>query len=162
MALTKEHTQSALHEIRKLSHKLAPATFDDNTLKDIFETLLHEINFSNQFTIHLEFDEQVNSILSQDIKTNLYRILQEQVKNILKYAAANIIEVSVTRTENSVRMRTFDNGIGFDTKITKAGIGLSNMKRRVESFSGKMTIHSEPRKGCEIIVEIPLDEAVET
>jgi signal transduction histidine kinase len=155
----KEYTLSALNEISKLSHELSPATFDDNTLKDVVETLLAGINLKNQYTIRFHFDERINSLIFQDIQINLYRILQEQVKNILKYAHANTIEIDVVCTANTVRMRTFDNGIGFDTKTIKGGIGLNNMKRRVESFAGKLILTSQPGKGCEIIVEIPYENS---
>ena len=153
--ITRAHTQDALNEIRKLSHELVPATFDGATLKDIFESLLQEINVKNQFIINFQFDEKINGLVCADLQINLYRILQEQVKNILKYANANIINLTVCCAGNIVTMRTFDNGIGFDSRKLKAGIGLNNMRRRAESFGGKFTIKSQPGKGCEIIVAIP-------
>ncbi len=157
----KQYTSTALNEIRKLSHDLAPATIDDNSLKNIFENLLQSINPKNQFTIHFHFDERANSLLCQDTQINLYRILQEQVKNILKYAAANIITVEVQLTGSSVSMTISDNGAGFDLKKTKKGIGLSNMKRRVESLAGKLLIVTSPGNGCTITIEVPCTNRVD-
>lgn len=104
-----------------------------------------------------------NSILDQFLKlfnrqrfVNVRVILQEQIKNILKYSEAPKIEITVTISENAVRMKIFDNGKGFDTKTVKTGIGLSNIKKRAELFSGKFIVNSAPGKGCEIIIEIPL------
>jgi signal transduction histidine kinase len=82
--------------------------------------------------------------------------MQEQVKNIAKYAEASKIEVSLTRSGSTISMRIFDNGKGFDVKTAKKGIGLSNIKKRAESLSGKFILNSAPGKGCEIIVEIPV------
>jgi PAS domain S-box-containing protein len=153
---TKGYIGDAVDEIRKLSHHLAPPTFDDISLKDVFETLLFSINLDNRFTINFHIDELNETVISDDIQINLYRILQEQVKNIIKYAEAGTIEVLVTLPGPAVRMRIFDNGKGFDTKASKNGIGLSNIKKRAESLSGKFLLNSAPGKGCEIIVEIPL------
>ena len=91
-----------------------------------------------------------------DIQLNLYRILQEQLNNIMKYAKATVIEVSLRLQSNAIQLRIYDNGIGFDTKHSKNGIGLSNIKKRSQLFSGNFFLNSSPGNGCEIIVEIPL------
>ena len=153
--LGKAHIFNAIDEVRKLSHKLAPASFDDTSLKDAFENLLQSFNVNEQFDIKLEMDNVCNAI-SGDIQINLYRILQEQVKNIVKYAAATEIEIVVKKSGSAIVMRICDNGKGFDLKSVKKGIGLSNIKKRAQSFSGKVIINSAVGKGCEIIVEIPL------
>ncbi len=148
----------ALNETRKLSHHLAPVSFEDISLKDLFENLLVNLNLDNQFSINFYFDEITETTLPNNIQINLYRILQEQTKNIIKYAEASVIEIAVILSGNTLSMRIFDNGKGFNTKTTKKGIGLSNIKKRAESLSGKFILNSAPDKGCEIIVEIPLDK----
>lgn len=155
MEITQGYIRSAIEEIRKLSHQLAPASFADMPLKGLFENLLAGINVNDRFAIYLRFDE-MDKQLSPDIQINLYRILQEQIKNILKYSDASSIEISVTQKGNNVIMRIFDNGKGFNPKMVKKGIGLGNIQKRAESFSGKYILNSATGKGCEIIVEIPL------
>lgn len=155
-SLSIEYTMKAINEIRKLSHELAPATFDDNTLKDIFDNLLNSINLDNRYVIRFHFDERINKAAGDYIQINLYRILQEQVKNILKYAEANTLEVEVTQSGSVVRMRIYDNGKGFDTRSAKMGIGISNMKKRTEALDGKFIFNTQPGRGCEIVVEVPL------
>ncbi|HMK04745.1 MAG TPA: sensor histidine kinase, partial [Ferruginibacter sp.] len=150
----KGYINNAIEELRKLSHELAPASFDNRSLKDAFMNLLMTFNLNKQFDITLDFDDQCNT-LNGEIQLNLYRIMQEQIKNIVKYSAANKIEVDVAQVNGSVNMRIFDNGKGFNVKTAKNGIGLSNIKKRTESFSGKFILNSEPGKGCEIIVAIP-------
>jgi PAS domain S-box-containing protein len=151
-----EYISNAIEELRKLSHELAPASFDDSTLKDAFENLLQGFNVNNQFKIKFNFDKKCNSV-NDEIQINLYRILQEQIKNIGKYAEARQIEIAVTRSGGAINLRIFDNGKGFDLKTVKNGIGLSNIKKRTESLSGKFILNSAPGKGCEIIVVIPCD-----
>ena len=151
------YVNDAIEELRKLSHELAPASFDKVTLGNAFKDLLHDFNLDKRFKIKFKFDEMCN-MASDDIQINLYRIMQEQMKNIVKYAEAKKIEISVTRTNGTISLRVFDNGKGFDVKTAKNGIGLSNIKKRVDSLSGKFILNSSPGKGCEILVEIPVNE----
>ena len=146
----------AINEIRKLSHRLAPVSVDDNSLKETFEALLKSININKQFHIKFTIKEVDEIQIIGDIQLNLYRILQEQLNNILKYSKANSIEVSLLLVDNSIQLRIYDNGVGFDTKVNRKGIGLNNIKKRAELFSGNFYVKSSPGNGCEINVEIPL------
>ncbi len=148
----------ALNEIRNLSHRLAPAFFDNTSLDDAFKHLLNSFNIEKKYEISLHFDTVAKSYpISRELQLNLYRILQEQLRNILKHAKASRIEVIVTIKNNILQMRIADNGIGIDTKTIKEGIGLANMNRRAQLFSGKFTlVDPVEEKGCEVLVEIPL------
>lgn len=155
----REYINLATQEIRNLSHRLAPAFFSDSTLEEAFEILLNNCNVENKYNITLYFDEAIdNSNISRDLQLNLYRILQEQLRNILKYAHCKNIEVDLIIKNNKLKMRIADNGVGFDVNAAKKGIGLSNMKRRVELFYGKFKLYSAPGNGCEIAIDIPLKD----
>jgi two-component system, NarL family, sensor histidine kinase UhpB len=149
------YINKAIYETRALSHQLAPTVFKGTSLKDNVEDLLAIMNVENRFTIQFTYDEINNVIVADDIQLNLYRILQEQLKNILKYSEAAIIEIEVSISKDLVSLRIFDNGKGFDTSMAKNGIGLGNMNKRAEALSGKFILNSAPGKGCEIIIEIP-------
>ena len=151
-----QYIHMAIGEIRKLSHKLAPVSFEINTIKQTFETLLDSININHKFKIRFSISEVDELKIDGDLQLNLYRILQEQINNILKYAKADVIEVALKILNNSICLRIYDNGIGFDPKINSKGIGLNNIKKRTELFSGNLLINSAPGKGCEVLVEIPL------
>jgi PAS domain S-box-containing protein len=147
----------ATTEIRNLSHRLAPAFFDEETLEDAFKRLLKEFNIENKYDIKLFLDKNVKQqSLSRDQQLNLYRILQEQLRNIVKHAKATEIEVEILLKKKVLQMRIADNGIGFDMKEAKGGIGLANMNRRAQLFAGTFRIDSIAGKGCEAVVEIPL------
>ena len=94
--------------------------------------------------------------LSRDLQLNVYRILQEQLRNITKYAKCKNIEVDLIAKNGKIKMRIMDDGIGFDVNAVKGGIGFANMKRRVELFSGRFHIFSSPGNGCELEIGIPL------
>lgn len=151
-----EYIHMAITEIRKLSHRLAPVSFDENSLKDTFEKLLKSINVDNRFNIKFSIDEVDHMQINGDIQLNLYRILQEQITNIMKYSKADVIEITLMLVTDAIRLRIYDNGVGFDIKKSKEGIGLNNIKKRSELFSGFYSLKSAPGKGCEVIVEIPI------
>ncbi|MEP6748168.1 MAG: response regulator [Bacteroidota bacterium] len=156
---SEEYIVLATEEIRNLSHRLAPAFFAESTMEEAFQRVMSDFNAENKFIYSLHFDKTViKSKIDIDLQLNLYRILQEQLSNILKYAKATRIKVDIAVHKQKLRMHVWDNGIGFNVNHVKNGIGISNMKRRAELFFGKMEINSSKGNGCEIVVEIPLTE----
>lgn len=154
---THQTISMATDEIRNLSHRLAPAFFDKETLEEVLNRLLETFNVENNYTISLIIDNKINErSLSHDLQLNLYRILQEQLRNILKHAKATGIDILITMKDDALQMRIADNGIGFDATNSKGGIGLANMNRRVQLFSGTFMINSSVGKGCEVLVYIPI------
>lgn len=152
---SKSHIGMAINEIRKLSHQLAPAILDGDSLKEVFENLLSQIRISTELNIEFYYDEMCRC-LEPDIQINLYRILQEQIKNILKHSQATSISINVACLDNKVQLKVRDNGIGLNPKTVKMGIGFNNMKRRVDTFGGKFIINSTIGQGCELEVDFPL------
>lgn len=156
---SKDCIAMALEEIRNLSHHLAPAFFDDSALNEEFNKLLTTFNKNDRYKIVLQFEPAVlQQTLKRDIQLNLYRILQEQLSNIVKYANASCIEVKVNITDGLLEMMIKDDGVGFTVEDAKDGIGLANMKRRAELFYGHFNIESSPGNGCKLEVTIPLSK----
>lgn len=154
-----EHISSALNETRNLSHRLVPFSFNGITMEGILKRLLATFKIDEKIKIIFSFDEGAKKYsFSQELKFNVYRILQEQLKNIFKYSKANRVEVVIVIDSNVLKLRISDNGIGLDTNAIKEGVGMANMRRRVELFSGIFDIDSTPGNGCRIIIDIPLHE----
>lgn len=146
----------AIDEIRRLSHQLTPVSFHEKLIKEAFSDLVKSINPDNKFKINLQFKNFEEKRLNADLKLNLFRILQEQLRNILKHSKAKIIDISIAIEQNELIMRVYDNGVGFDSSSVKDGIGLSNMKKRTELFHGDFKIKSSLGQGCAVQVSIPL------
>lgn len=145
----------ALKEIRALSHQLAPVFFDDISISETFNMLLTNYNIDNKYKIFQNYSPALREYsLPQEIQINLYRILQEQLKNIAIHSNAKKITVSL-QIDTNIQFQIIDDGIGFNVDTVKGGIGLSNIKRRVELFSGKLNIASSPNNGCNLEIEIP-------
>jgi len=152
---SKEHIQVAIQEIRKLSKELVPPSMNDLGLKHAISELSETITLLQNVegTVRLEFDEnQLNDI----IKLTVYRILQEQVTNIIKYSNASKVCISVVEDDNYLVVVVSDNGVGFQVNERKNGIGLKNINSRVQAVDGIVNITTEPGKGCELVVRIPL------
>jgi two-component system, NarL family, sensor histidine kinase UhpB len=152
-----EYILMAIDEIRQLSHKLAPAI--EKPLKETFEQLIHNMNVDNTYHVSLVVDSFEDADISNDIKLNLYRILQEQFNNITKYSGATSIDIWVSVEKRNVKMRIHDNGKGFDTKAARKGIGLANIQKRTELFSGSFLLQSSVGNGCSLTVDIPLRDS---
>jgi signal transduction histidine kinase len=78
----------------------------------------------------------------------------------LKYSKASHLTVILKIIHNKINLTVRDNGIGFNTEERSEGIGLNNIKKRVELFLGSFKINSAIGRGCEIMVELPIQKAI--
>lgn len=142
----------ATDEIRNLSHQLAPAYIGETSFKSTVQNLLELVFVHNDISVSLHFDDALEeSRLEKEQLLNLYRILQEQLKNIQKHAKASSIEIDLYGDDESIVLRILDDGVGFDMADSPQGIGMANMRRRSEVFGGSLTINTSPGNGCEVV-----------
>jgi signal transduction histidine kinase len=87
-----------------------------------------------------------------------YRIVQELMSNILKHAKASAVNIDVTRNNGHITMIVTDDGRGFDSTQPVEGIGLRNIRSRVNKLNGSFTIDSSPGHGTTSIVEFPVQK----
>lgn len=159
----KDQLALALMEIRNLSHRMAPAFHTDTTVELAFRKLLRSFDIEGRYNIILNIDSIVQEYpVTTDAQLNLYRILQEQLRNISKHAKATEILIDVNINDDQFTMSITDNGVGCTQDTTIQGIGVANMRRRAEFFSGTLDISSSPGKGCRVLVKIPLKKIVVT
>ena len=143
----------AINELRSLSHSMG-SPLEDIDLRSMIETLLWNISQSSAIETHLKFSLP-SLLLADDLKLNIFRIVQEQTHNILKYARAKNIDILLTEKDGMLDIIIKDDGGGFDTNAERSGIGLSNIKHRVTSFNGQMEIISSLENGCTLVLKIP-------
>ncbi|HEY4286865.1 MAG TPA: PAS domain S-box protein [Puia sp.] len=150
---------NAIHEIRNISRSLVPASIGDLGLQDSIIDLVESVQTTR--AIHVEFypvgnfDEKI----SDKAKLMLFRIIQEQINNVLKHSGARnlIIELTLEETDNNIELSITDDGKGFNPeKVRKKGLGLSNIISRADLFGGKVTIQSSPGRGCKLRVQVPV------
>jgi PAS domain S-box-containing protein len=155
-----DNIHEAIHEIRNISRSLVPASIGDLGLIDSISDLVESVRTTR--AIHVEFypvgkfDEKI----SDKEKLMLFRIIQEQVNNVLKHSGAKnlIIELLLEETEDRIELNITDDGNGFDPENVKGkkGLGLSNIMSRADLFGGKVTIMSAPGDGCKLRVQVPV------
>jgi len=147
---------NAIEEIRKLSKVLVTPLIKDFGLCKAIEGLLEDIHLANS-SIHFDFfcDQFYEEDISYEFKLSIYRIVQEQLNNIHKHAKAKNVVIELYRDE-VIRLSVVDDGVGFDTKKKRNGIGIYNIQTRVGLYAGKINIHSEPGKGCQLKIEFPI------
>lgn len=145
---------NVINEIRMLSGELAPPGITDLGLGDSLKDMAHSIQRTGK--IHIEVDTSAfnEENLNTDQKLTIYRIAQEQLNNIIKYAKASEASIRLFTTNNHVQMEIRDNGVGFNVHTLTPGMGFSNMRTRLEIFNGKLHLTSAPGKGCELIVSL--------
>ena len=154
-----EYIHMATDEIRNLSHRLAPAFFDNSSFEEAIEALIKNLDLHNQFAVNFLYNNNLNKIsINTDLQLNLYRILQEGLRNIIKYSNAKTLSIILRKVNENIIMQITDDGVGFDVDKVKSGIGVANMKRRAELFGGTFRLTSSPGKGCTIIVQIPFEQ----
>lgn len=153
-----EVVQKALTEVRTISQSMVPPSFSNLVFEEVLKELIDNINLSGHVYLTLEIeDHELLENLKDKVKLTLYRIIQEQSNNILKYAKADHAIIKFSNTLEHLILTISDDGVGFNTQEKAKGIGLRNMANRTELFEGTVTVESAPGKGTVITVSIPLD-----
>ncbi len=152
--------QVSINEIRSLSKRLSAPSLGNIKLSESIKDLVDAISATEKFVIFLDISAIENLEVDQATHLALYRILQEQMTNVLKHACADSIEISFDVSNNLITMKVIDHGQGFDVNQKGAGIGLSNIKTRAESLKGTVTVTSSPGEGSTLLVQLPCKEVV--
>jgi len=153
---TNENLQRAIDEIRNISHRLNPATLKFIGLEGSVNDLLNKIN--NTGSIRIGFSFKVDNIeeVHDDIQLAVFRIIQEQLNNIIKHAEAKKVSIELLQHDRKVRLTIIDDGRGYDLQAKKHGLGLRNIFNRAEFHKGTAQIFTEPGRGFKLQVQIPL------
>jgi len=153
---TKENLQKAIDEMRNISHRLNPATLRYIGLEGSITDLLNKIN--NAGSIQISFFSSLVDIhrINDDVQLALFRIIQEQLNNILRHAEAKKVVIDLSREKEKIKLTITDDGKGYDLKVKKHGLGLRNIFNRAEFHKGTAQIFTEPGKGFKLQVQIPL------
>ena len=89
-------------------------------------------------------------------KLTVFRIVQEQLNNIVKHARATRVLIRLSGEQDHIVLTVADNGVGFDVGRHRKGVGITNMISRAELFNGKVEIESSPGEGCTLTVNLPM------
>lgn len=145
-------------DLSNICFNLMPVTLKAFGLIHAIEDLIHKIKLSKKVNIELSVKGNIPA-LDATLETNIFRIIQEFVNNSIKHGNATRITINLEfrNKHKEVKMLLKDNGKGFDTKkIKKSGMGLKNVRSRVDFHNGKVAIKSGSRTGTAYEITIPL------
>ncbi len=149
-----EFVEEAISEIRSLSsQEVTPLKEID--LKELLHSLIDQLNHSSGIQAKFLYNVPSELLIEDDLKLNVYRIIQEQINNILKHASAHNATISIEGDKKQLSVKVMDDGVGFDPRNNRKGIGISNMINRVKSYNGEFKIDSSPGKGCRTEIKFP-------
>jgi PAS domain S-box-containing protein len=147
-------TEVLIASIRKIASSLRPSILDDFGLNAAVEWQCREIQNING--IHCIFNSDFDDKhLSIETKTELFRITQESLTNVMRHSKAENVTVEITDDEESIRLKIIDDGNGFDTTVMKNTLGLIGLRERAVSLNGSLRIESEIGKGTTVLAIIP-------
>ena len=153
---TTQYINLAIQEIRKISKSLNSSIINEVGFIDPVEDIIKNMQLVRPMVVDFEFDPELEEELTHDVQLMLYRIIQEQTNNIMRYAEAGYVRIAIDKSDDRLSLIIQDNGKGFDpTKQTK-GIGLLNILNRAETLGGTLTIDTKPMGGCRLEVQIPV------
>jgi signal transduction histidine kinase len=151
---SRKNISMAIEEIRKLSKELITPTLNDLGLVQSIKELIRSIQTVKKMKIRLNISGLDENTLLTEQKITVYRIIQEQLNNILKHAHAStvLIELNKTKIKEQIFLLVKDDGRGFDPRLRRNGVGISNIISRAELYNGRVEIDSAPGKGCRLEV----------
>lgn len=149
-------TDGVLEELHRLAVDLRPIALDHLGLVVALEQYAMEIK-SDQLGVQFKALGFEGGRLPEDIETNLYRIVQEALANVVRHAQASSVGILLEHKAGLVKLFIEDDGVGFNPDLpeNRHSMGLIGMRERAEMFGGSLTIESSPGKGTSIIVEVP-------
>ena len=145
--------RSAYREVRSLSHNLMPQELEEHGLVMAMHRLISKLNENKNITFILNISG-LEQRLNNKIEFELYSIVLELTNNIIKHSGATEATVTLKENQKSLLLVISDNGNGMMDQ-SKQGIGLRNIKNRLDSLRGKLNIYSQKDVGIKVEIEIP-------
>lgn len=142
-------------EVRTVSHNMMPNALLKSGLASAIREFTDKID-NKVLKIDL-YSEGLNERLDTNIETVLYRVVQECVNNVLKHAKANHLDISLIKDNDGISATVEDNGKGFDLNQSnrQEGMGLKNIRTRIEYLKGTVEYNSKPGKGTLVAIHVP-------
>lgn len=153
-----DNINNTILEIRNISHRIGQDILVRTGLAQAIKSLADDINQTGFMKVKTIFSIKNEKMMQQDLQLTVFRIVQEQLHNILKHSAAKNASIAVSIKNKKLNVAVTDDGKGFQVNKVKKGLGLQNIYDRAELYRGKANIISSKGKGTSLIVEIPLTD----
>ncbi|TAE58583.1 MAG: sensor histidine kinase [Nostocales cyanobacterium] len=155
LATAKELASKALQDVRHSVSTMRTQPLQEKSLGEAVGILAADFQRSSGILVNCKID--LKDPIPIEMNIPIYRIVQESITNIYKYAQASIVNIDLISDQDSVQLIVEDNGKGFNIAQNTTGFGLQSMRDRTLALGGEFTINSARNAGCKIIVLIPLN-----
>lgn len=149
----------AMEDVKFYSQSLRPKSLDQLGLMPTIETLIDFLR-QKRSQLHITLQSNCYARLADVAEINLYRVVQEALHNIMKYAEATEVQIVFEKDRFGLQLTIEDNGVGFNVEQQKEGLGLLHMGERISQLKGKTVIQSVLGEGTKITAYIPKNELV--
>jgi signal transduction histidine kinase len=151
-----ELVSKAINEIRKISKSLITPGLREIGLIESIEDIIDDMRFVKEdLAIELDLQNISEEQIEDRRKLALFRMVQEQLNNIVKHAKATRVLIRLSIEGPDIVLTVSDNGVGFDVNRHRKGVGITNIISRAELFNGSVEIQSAPGEGCILSVGLP-------
>ena len=149
----RDELDSLCTDIHEMSHDLHSHKLQHLGLKCALKDLCRRLSHPN-FRVDLYADE-LEEPTSKEVALCLYRVAQESLNNALKHAHTQVVAITITKAQNMFYLAIQDSGIGFDSSVSRHGLGLISMGERIKLVNGNFRMYSVPGRGTEVWISIP-------
>lgn len=154
-----EELKLAIQKIKRLYNQIDAPSFSDLGFYQTLELLMDKsaISYGLEISFINQMDERTE--LPGRIMLFLYRVIQEQLENIVQHAGTKKATVKLAAGGHGLELIISDNGKGFDAGAGNWGMGFKKMQGRIAFYGGNMQILSAPGKGCTLLLTLPVEKA---
>ncbi|MEI7503330.1 MAG: ATP-binding protein, partial [Paludibacter sp.] len=147
--------EEALITVTEISNKLSPHLLEDYGLSSAVQSFMNKLKITTE--IKFSFQSNMERRVDAEIEAALYRAIIECVNNTIKHAQANSIEIKLNDTGSQILLNYKDDGIGYNYEKVigeHKGLGLFNLKNRIQTIGGNLKMMSEPGKGVDYQIQV--------
>lgn len=146
---------TSIEEIRSLSRQLSAPSLGNMSYQESISELVNSMKVAMAIPIRLDMKLEDCIEMDPELHLTIYRVLQEQLNNIHKYAMASNVEVDLTMDSSHLILCITDDGVGFDTTKSRKGIGLMNIESRTQLLHGSFKLKSKVGEGTSLELQFP-------
>jgi PAS domain S-box-containing protein len=153
LEVLRDELDSLCTDIHEMSHDLHSYKLQHLGLKSALKDLCRRLS-QPTFRVDLYADE-LEEPASKEVALCLYRVAQESLNNAVKHAHTQVVAMTITKVQNMFYLTIQDSGIGFDSSVSRNGLGLVSMGERIKLVNGNFRMHSVLGRGTEIWISVP-------
>lgn len=153
-----EIINQSLQELRHLSKSLTDNHIEQSSIANLVQNEFKKIEGLKKYKLILDISQE-ELTLPYQVKSVVVRVVQEFLQNSMKYSRCKTLSIYLAKVENDLKIILSDDGVGFEiSNTTGKGIGLVNMKKRIELVGGRCLLQSTLNKGTDLTIEISISK----